>query len=75
MSPISLTDSMTAYDRTVGGLTGNWLPFFAVILVLVFDILGYAANSKIPRPVSSIYAVTHGVALIGLLTGILGLMG
>jgi membrane protease YdiL (CAAX protease family) len=40
MSPTSLTDPMTAYNNAVGGLLGNWLPFVAMTVVLVFNILG-----------------------------------
>jgi membrane protease YdiL (CAAX protease family) len=127
MSPISLTDPMTAYDRAVGGLKGNWLPFFAMTLVLIFNILGeefWWRGVVLPRqalafgkwtwvvhgvmwacfhvfkwwdvlnllpiclslsfvcsklenttPGIVIHSVTNGVALIGLLAGILGLMG
>lgn len=40
MSPTSLTDPMLAYDAAVGGLRGNWLPFVAMLVVFVFNILG-----------------------------------
>ena len=40
MSPVSLTDPAEAYDAAVGGLQGNWLPFVAMTIVLVFNILG-----------------------------------
>ena len=40
MSPVSLVDPMTAYDEAVGGMRGNWLPFFAMIITLFFNILG-----------------------------------
>jgi len=40
MSPTSLIDPMTAYNDATGGLRGNWLPFVAMTLTLVFNILG-----------------------------------
>jgi membrane protease YdiL (CAAX protease family) len=40
MNPASLTDPMTAYNEAVGGLRGNWLPFIAISILFVFNILG-----------------------------------
>ena len=40
MDPTSMTDAMLAYDSAVGGLKGNWLPVFSLLIVLVFNILG-----------------------------------
>lgn len=40
MSPTSLTDPMAAFDRAVGGLRGNWMPFLAGVVLLVVNVLG-----------------------------------
>lgn len=40
MNPTSMTNPMVAYNEAVGGLQGNWLPFIAMVSVLVFNILG-----------------------------------
>jgi membrane protease YdiL (CAAX protease family) len=40
MSPTAVTDPMAAYDRAVGGLRGNWIPFFANVVLLFFNVLG-----------------------------------
>lgn len=40
MDPTAVTNPMVAYNEAVGGLRGNWLPFVAMVSVLVFNILG-----------------------------------
>ena len=40
MSPTAAMGPMAAYDSAVGGLQGNWIPFFAATVLLVFNILG-----------------------------------
>ena len=40
MSPTAVMDPMAAYDSAAGRLRGNWIPFFAATVLLVFNILG-----------------------------------
>ena len=40
MDPASMTDPLLAYNKAVGGLKGNWLPFIGMSLVFLFNILG-----------------------------------